>query len=152
MESPQELCLLGMQLPVTTSNDACGISSRCHLPVLALAQAVGIQWKPGEGVSYGKSLGQGWGRGSPWQSRVRGPRMQRGARAGAWHCPHSTANMPDLSWEARQLSRGGFKLLANQGQFGGLSKSFDIIMGVLGQEMICCHRTVQFPTCQAGWR
>lgn len=27
VESPQELCLLGMQLSVTTSNDACGISS-----------------------------------------------------------------------------------------------------------------------------
>lgn len=51
MESPQELWLLGMQLPVTTSNDACGISSRCHLPVLALTQLVGTQWKPGEGVS-----------------------------------------------------------------------------------------------------
>lgn len=53
VESPQELWLVGMQLPVTRSNDACGISSRCHSPVLALAQAVGTQWKPGagEGVS-----------------------------------------------------------------------------------------------------
>lgn len=89
----------------------------------------------GHGRARGGERSLGLGEGHLLAQQEQGPRDAGGCQGRT--LPHSIANVRGLCWGARQLSGGGFKLLASQGQFWGLSKRFDTITGAVGWEMAC---------------